>query len=308
MGAIISMFGSKGPEIELDLDADAKSGFKNKAQEEVFAAVEEVLAGAPDVLLKVDQYVGCQELARTAMRDATTENEQKAFEGLLSAVDSISAFFNFHGTLQEVFPKLIKAIADDYSTPDALQEAVCQPLCLKLIQIVDFAIRFDQVRMLRPNLSNDFSYYRRLLPKFNKHPKIRIKDDEASGMALFTAQHIPMVDALIRSSLAAAQGNGNVSAVLALLGNSCLKCVREDRAPPGTDKGMMCARAMAGAVVLFDHCSIPHAFNRKAAIKTKEIVNTLKKSFAAEVALINAIRFNSKNFADAPPAIEKLFD
>lgn len=69
----------------------------------------------------------------------------------------------------------------------------------RLSDIFDFTLRFDALRMERPFLPNDFSYYRRLLPKFNKHPGVKIKDDEASGMALFTAEHIPMMTTLARA-------------------------------------------------------------------------------------------------------------
>lgn len=47
-----------------------------------------------------------------------------------------------------------------------------QALAKQLALIFDLALQFDWLRMNRPHLANDFSFYRRLLPKFSKHPKV----------------------------------------------------------------------------------------------------------------------------------------
>lgn len=97
--------------------------------------------------------------------------------------------------------------------------------------IFDFTLRFDALRMERPFLPNDFSYYRRLLPKFNKHPAVKIKDDEASGMALFTAEHIPMMTTLARACPSDAQEprNQHIMEALALMANSCMKMIKNKK-------------------------------------------------------------------------------
>jgi hypothetical protein len=48
-----------------------------------------------------------------------------------------------------------------------------QALAKQLADVFDFTLRFDQTRMKRPQLSNDFSYYRRLLPKHSQHANIK---------------------------------------------------------------------------------------------------------------------------------------
>lgn len=306
MGNLLGFFGKQGPEIDVNLEGEIEM---NLSEEEmrVYKEVQELLDASESVFNRVEEYKGCQELARTAIMTSSAENEAKAFEGLLVAVDSIAIFFEYCNKLQAIFPKFVSVIAKDYTAGDDLQEQVPQALCKQLIHLVGFAIRFDQVRMLRPNLSNDFSYYRRLLPKFNKNPDIRIKDDAASGMALFTAQHIPMVNALIKASEKAVAKDERVSLVLALLGNSCLKAIRDGRLT-NKDTRLVCARGMAGAVVLYDHVAIPHAFQKKAPIKTKEIVVMLKREFSSEVPLLNAIKFSTKNYNDAPDSLQRLFE
>ncbi len=107
----------------------------------------------------------------------------------------------FAFSLERVVPELLTTLAKDGSdckTSVADQQALAK----QLADIFDFALRFDALRMLRPFLPNDFSYYRRLLPKFSKHERVKVKDDEASGMALFTPQHIPMMTALATATAA----------------------------------------------------------------------------------------------------------
>lgn len=97
-----------------------------------------------------------------------------------------------------MLPQLLLALASDTNGAEPSKQQIADQVALakQLAMILDFSLQFDQTRMLRPHLSNDFSYYRRLLPKFNKHPDVRVKDDEASGMVsaefcsqCSTAQH-----------------------------------------------------------------------------------------------------------------------
>jgi hypothetical protein len=291
---------NSGPDVFIDLEA-TEHEMKGDEEKKVFDLMTELLNRTDVVFAAIENYTGCQDLARKAMSEPNTENEKMAFEGLKGAVEAISIFFYFCKDLEEAFPKLLNAIARH----SANAEEIPMALCVLLAKLLDFSLRFDQVRMLRPNLSNDFSYYRRLLPKFNKHPDIKVKDDEASGMALFTAQHIPMLNCLVKGTEAAAKMDSNVTMVLALLANSCMKMIRNDRyTSPETN--LLCARSMTCCIVLFDHTDPTTAFSKKTPIQLKQCILLLKKKFPNEVSLINAIHFSTQNFANAPQAIQDL--
>ena len=178
--------------------------------------------------------------------------------------------------------------------------------------VFDFTLRFDALRMERPFLPNDFSYYRRLLPKFNKHPGVKIKDDEASGMALFTAEHIPMMTTLAR---ACAKWDVNdarsahVMEALALMANSCMKMIKTKKfTKPATL--LFCARAMTGSIVLYDHISPLGVFTKKSPINIKQVIGVLKKDFPGNdgIILLNAIQFSTKHFKEASEATKELFE
>lgn len=271
---------------------------------EVYAQVQSVLDQTESVLGKIEDYKGCQSLARQAMTTPSHENEKAAFEGLLECVDSIATFFQFAKELEKTFSTLLLALADHSMELDSQQG-----LCTQIAQLFDFCLRFDQTRMMRPNLSNDFSYYRRLLPKFNKHPDIKIKDDDASGMALFTAEHIPMNNRLTKAGLAAAERDPQVTQVLTTLTMSCATMIKSKKFD-SERTNLLCARAMAGAMVLFDHVDAFGSFSKRCPIHVKMCVQILKREFgpADYNPLLNAIRFSTKNFNDGPASLQAMFD
>jgi len=305
-------FGEPFGDVEL---RDKESEYKN-----VHGQVAKVLEKSVDVYKKIEEYKGCQELARAAMSKPSEETELAAFEGLLEAVESIAAFYNYSHDLGEVFPGLLSSLGEKVALESSVAHLDNSPaLTAQLARIFDFALSFDRVRMLRPNLSNDFSYYRRLLPKFNKHPNIKVKDDEASGMALFTAEHIPMTSTLAKAGQKASEKMVNdgrsdevISIVLATMANSSyavLANLCKDDPSISTQKNYLSiARTMTGAVVIFDHVDSMGAFHKRTPINIKAIIVLLKKEFQNELSLLNAIRYSTNNFRDAPESVQSLFE
>jgi len=258
---------------------------------------------------KIEEYKGCQDLARKAMATPTKENEIAAFQGLLAAVDDISIFYHQTKSLEVNLPKLWGALCETKESKQTLADQ--QALARQLADLFDFALRFDQTRMMRPNLSNDFSYYRRLLPKFSKNPEIKVKDDEAAGMALFTADHIPMMSCLAKATqryVDDVRSEEGVLRVLATMANSCMKMIRSKKFTK-RDTNLFCARSMTGAIVLYDHIAPePGVFGKRSLVQVRNCVMLLKKDFPLQTALINAIRYSTKNFSQAPQALQDLFD
>jgi len=274
------------------------------SEREQFDKLESTFVEADRVLRLIEDYKGCHDLARMALSQPTPQNEKAAFEGLLLSVESISAFFNFSKALDKIVQNLLLTLAQN---ANALETQ--QALCTQLARIFDFVLKFDQTRMMRPNLSNDFSYYRRLLPKFQKHPDIKIKDDDASGMALFTAEHIPMNSCINKAGAAAAGQDPEVSNVLATLAMSCANMLKAKRFS-NERTNVLCARAMTGAIVMFDNIDPLGAFSKRSPINVKVCVQLLKREFPPKDfnPLLNAIHYSTKNFNDAPQGTQNLFD
>jgi len=73
---------------------------------------------------------------------------------------------------------------------------------------------------------------------------------------------------------------------------------------------VLCARAMTGAIVMFDNIDPMGAFSKRSAINVKVCVQLLKREFAPKDfnPLLNAIHYSTKNFNDAPQGTQNLFD
>lgn len=305
MGALLSsLVKSKEPE---DAFIDFENARPSSNESEVYNTVENVLKDGPRVYQLISEYKGCQDLARQAMSAPTPENEKAAFEGLLVAVDSVQSFYRHSKSLEQVLPVLLDRLGKAASNEE-VKSSICdqQALARQLASIFDFTLRFDQTRMLRPYLSNDFSYYRRLLPKFSKHPNLRVKDDEASQMALFTAEHIPMMSCLSKACNSALSRNENVKVVLSAIANACLSMLKSKKFAKA-ETNLFCARALTGAVVLYDHVDPMGVFSKKSPVQVKAAIQLLKKEFPGEQTLLNAIQYSTKTFKDAPSGIQELF-
>jgi len=306
MGMLVSALSSTpAHEVFIDME-NAKPG---TAEVTTYKQIEEVLRESKDVMQRIEDYKGCQELARKAMSLPTKENEAAAFQGLLVAVDSISAFHHQAKSIETSLPRLWAAVCEVKEGKQTLGDQ--QALAKQLADIFDFALRFDQTRMMRPNLSNDFSYYRRLLPKFSKNTDIKVKDDEAGGMALFTADHIPMMSCIAKASQRFVEGQGTeegVVTVLATMANSCAKMIKSKKFSK-RETNLFCARAMTGAIVLYDHVvSDPGVFGKKSQVQLRNCIILLQREFPKQTSLTNAIRYSTRYFSKAPDTIQALFD
>jgi len=304
MGCLASAHAS-----EVSIDFESAKPVEDEVK--VYKEADEVLKDSDNVLRQIDEYKGCRELVRQAMSEPSAEHERAAFEGLLVAVDSISLFFELGRQMERILPMMYHLLAPSRPRDDGRHPLlVYQATGREFASLLDLVIRFDQTRMMRPNLSNDFSYYRRLLPKFAKHPDVKVKDDEASGMALFTAEHMPMMSTLAKVTKnysESSDAHDGVCSLLSTLANSCMRLAKAKRFKP--ELNLLCVRAMTGCIVLYDHLE-QKAFSKKSPIAIRECIGVLKTSFDRKETegLLNSIRYSTVSFRSAPTSIQELFD
>ncbi len=73
------------------------------------------------------------------------------------------------------------------------------------------------------------------------------------------------------------------------------------------ETNLFLARALVGAIVLFDHVDPNGAFSKKSPIPIKDVVKLLKATFPQEQALLSAIQYSTKTFKTAPSGVAELF-
>ena len=104
-----------------------------------------------------------------------------------------------------------------------------QALVKQLAKVIDFVLKFDEIKMNKPAVQNDFSYYRRTIQRTRTNASARtqlenpIPADVANAMSLFFAHATPMLNALsaVTSEFVRAHDGGavanNTTAVLSVM-------------------------------------------------------------------------------------------
>uniref|UniRef100_A0A6A7FPV7 CYRIA/CYRIB Rac1 binding domain-containing protein n=1 Tax=Hirondellea gigas TaxID=1518452 RepID=A0A6A7FPV7_9CRUS len=308
MGSVASLlFGFKKNEAlykQFDVKAweTVEAGDDEKVVEDLTAKLEQ---RAP-ILKQLEFYDPRSELIRKALSEPTFDNDREAFEAVIVNAEVIYGFFKYGVYLGETVPTLVKKIGAVCEDDQVLfiQDAASK----RLVEILDFVLRFDELKMLRPGLQNDFSFYRRSLGKHVQDFDLLVKDEDTSLISLFLAAHIPMMTALAKKSSVAYQDDENVTTAIAEFANACLSILKFKVFAADHKANGLFLRAMVGAVVLFDHVEPEGAFHKRSPIMMKYVCKMLVGEFQRDYPgvladpvienLINTLRFSTMHFKD----------
>mmetsp|Transcript_8076 Transcript_8076/g.15810 ORF Transcript_8076/g.15810 Transcript_8076/m.15810 type:complete len:304 (-) Transcript_8076:93-1004(-) len=303
MGQVFASLFSKKP--ACDIYVDIENAKPSEREEKTYGEVKEVLVDNEKVMKLIVDYKGCQKLCQQAMQEPSPETERAAFEGLLKTIDSIQKIHLHSKALGDAAKLLLQALGRD-DTKQTLEDQ--QALVKQFGDMLVFVVDFDQKRLECPQLSNDFAFYRRLLPKFPKHPDLKVKAEEASSMALFTAKSFPMISALSSATSECMDSNDQVLPMIGTMANACYNMLSKKSFEKG-ETNLFLAKAMTGAIVLYDNVSDSGVFVRSSHVQIKDAIKLLKKDFSDSPYLLNAIRYFTKHFRnDCPSNIQALFD
>jgi len=306
MGLLVSVFsGEKKMTIDIFLDFEAAVPGEN--EKEIHGQVAEVLSKAEQILEKLHAYKGCEEFIRAAISKPLPETEKAAWDAILPAVETLQEFYEFSVEVEKIYPKLLTSL---FQANDDLKNNLQgqQSLAKQLADIFDFALRFDDMKMVNPGIQNDFSYYRRTLSRMkinNKGADIKIKDELANRMSLFFAYPTPMMKVLTDTTVNFLKSEPcpinkvQVVAGFSLMANVCLDMVEKSRFT-NSKTNMFCLRGMTGSIVLVDHIDALGAFHKKSTINVKGAITKLKNfTEVSTEGLLNALRYTTVHLNDA---------
>jgi len=322
MGAIISAFNKDSWGKKLVEGFEAKMWENPEPSPEIAKLYEEVgeaINEMPGILEALTSYQPCSEYIRLAMNEPDNqEHEDKAFREVTRNAVIIASFWRYSKKLEAIVPKLLNTIgvADQERQPLASKT----PLVKQLAEIFQFVLKFDELKMLRPGVQNDFSFYRRSLSKHASEGDLEVRDDDASFISLFLAAHIPMMTALAKTVAAAYNADDEITDAVAGMANTMLEILREKKFPPEDPTNLVCVRAMVGAVVLFDHVEPEGAFHKRSPIFMTAVCRMLVRDFpqnfpalrkeAHLLGLVSAVKYSSMHFSDdsTPEGLSNLLD
>ncbi len=293
-------------------------------------------------------YTGVQAEMRAAIQNPCEETEVTAFLRLLTSVDAISTIYNYSLALEQVIPPALDTLSAAARTMTNNKKGIAAAaqemgtraaVTRRLVEVLGFAQGFDLMRMHRPLVTNDFSYYRRLLPKYAVHattgPLVKVQHDETYSMSMFTAKTTPMFDAVVAAAKAAAANTGKplsalpsfggdgtysgpgigggqtVGTVLAVVANSCIAWLKTEgrrTSLSNNEQALTVVRAAVVASAVYDHVADMHLFMRKSPIRLKELIMLVQQDFATEPTLLMTIKCGTKNFGSAHADIQRLLE
>lgn len=296
-------------------------GIAEKSEESLWVTCERDLKNeeskrnAKTILKGIDEYKGCQALARAAMQNPSDENRLAAFKGLLPVVDLINDFAQYSETIARCYSMLLENLSQKVPPGKRFAQLSSRPgLTNQLTGILDFALKFDQIRVTRFHVSNDFSYYKRLLNKFKETHGELIKYDgerEEAKLGKFIQSSTPMTLALTKASEKVKETYPCCVYVLSTIANAYLAKLGEKDSSDHEDL----LRAMTLAVVLFDWVDgDPNdrdrprgVFIKTSPIKIKSIIKYLK-SPSIPNEYLDTLQYGTKTFQIAPGNIQVLFN
>lgn len=313
-----SLLGREGQSIFIDFENATPSVKEQK----VWDTINDINGNNASILAGIDNYKGQRANIKKAV-DAyghadVKEIEMATFKSLLPGVETIDDFCQHAEALKKAFPFLVQEItkaSDAYTDAKHADASVSDvpALCKQLGDVLNFAITFDGKRIMNSNVPNDFSFYRRILPKHeDQFDSLRVGGDQLSSLAFFTCQTTPMLSALKDGlDTIADEDNKQHLHTLVVIANACMRMVKGGKMDGKQSLIDFCLNTMTGCIVLYDYVTFeyslyPGCYHKKSGIDMKNCINILKKHNCA--LLLNWLQYQCKSYKNASSSLQELFE
>ena len=112
-------------------------------------------------------FSGAGEAIKKAFEEATPANEKAAWKAVAPRALKVKEAYDLSNALASVGPKIFTKICDQSQSTGTVVELleVHQALVKQIARVIDYVMFFDNVKMSKPEINNDFSFFRRLMTK-----------------------------------------------------------------------------------------------------------------------------------------------
>jgi len=295
-----------------DVFVDFENAQPTDSEKETFVKVQEVLVKSKDILHQLRTYKGAGNEIREAITNSKNENLQiKAWQTVVPLVERLVAFYEFSLEIEKIVPEILMVLCSGNLTPREHLETQ-QAIVKQLAEILDFVLKFDDLKMNNPSIQNDLSYYRRTINRRRVDDNVDsdlkeerlLSNDLAFRMSLFYAQATPMLKVLSDTTTNCCR-NLPIENTTETLSTMCQVCQRMIENPEFCSRFkkeetiFFVLRVMVGLIILFDHVHPEGAFKRSSHIDIKGSVKVLKEQAPTIVDnLLNALRYTTKHLND----------
>lgn len=237
------------------------------------------------------------------MSEPSPETEAAAWKAVEKAADSLYKFYKYSKKIEAHLKTLLPTFIGD-NVEQTIKDNEANVIALA--KIFQFAFRFDEKKMVKPSIQNDFSYYRRVVGKMragkqsatNNKKKIKTKvgEDDANKMSFHFAFPTPVMKVLIDSTVLSNENNQQYIASFSTIANVACNMVENDDL--SDDDKMLLLCVMTGCIILVDHLIEGGAFQKRSPIRIVQCL-TLLRNYQSQNTdfLLNSIRLSSTNLS-----------
>lgn len=279
----------------------------------IWDKIQGVLKEADSILKSLRQYTGAANVIRDAIQHPSDAGmQEKAWHGVLPLVEQLRKYYEFSLLLENNVPLLLQALCSKEMTSREHLEKQ-QALFKQFAEILDFVLKFDDLKMTNPVIQNDFSYYRRTQSRRKMVTTNYTENNEevpheiANRMSLFYAHATPMLKMLSDTTTTFVTQHKdlpveNTTDCLCTMANICRVMIENPEycsRIKNVETKLFCLRVMVGVIILFDHVHPNGAFVKTSGIDIKSSIKLLREQRDMNVeGLLNALRYTTKHLND----------
>ncbi|XP_023216084.1 CYFIP-related Rac1 interactor B-like isoform X1 [Centruroides vittatus] len=322
MGNLLRIL-SRDDNPKYDVFVDFENAQPTESEKETYSIAQEVLQYSRDILLELQMYKGAVNEIREAITNPCNEAYQaRAWEAVIPLVSKLKQFYEFSQQLDDVVPRILWELCSGQIPPTQHLETQ-QALVKQFAEILDFVLKFDDLKMTNPAIQNDFSYYRRTVSRLrlaNQDPieeELEVPNELANRMSLFYAHATPMLKVLSDATTRFVAENKDlpIENTTETLGTMAKVCQRMVENPEfysrfkNEETVLFVLRVMVGVIILYDHVHPVGAFAKSSHIDVKGSIKVLKDQPPNVVeGLLNALRYTTRHLNDetTPKQIKSL--
>jgi len=317
MGLVLDVFQNDGKKKFKGFVPDFDNAKVDEKSEGIYTEINKKLAESDELISHLNSWTSSQDSIRKVMKNPTAANTHSLFEEILKNVDKIKLFYNYcNNDLVKLFQLLRKEIEEveeqkmDESETLRRQEAWAK----QLAHLIGFAVQWDQCKMQKPSLLNDFSYYKRNLTKHANDFNLErdVEERLAGTISFWLAESMPMCKTLGESLR-----DPKSRKLLKDISELCCNLVRKKKFAGQTAairNEMLCVRCAVGCIVLYDRAAGGSGAFGSKSFKTKQICSVLcsfptQANNAKEIceSLKSVIRYGCQSYGQYASKIERRY-
>ncbi|KAI8320057.1 DUF1394-domain-containing protein, partial [Martensiomyces pterosporus] len=246
-----------------------------------------ILRRGPQLLARLRAYHDSSSEIRAAISNPTSENEEAAWRKLGPSVLLLKECYENAKEMERFVPVILEELCGQVSgqvnnqgTSDVNRN---RGLARSFADMMQYAFDFDALKSSIPAIQNDFSYYRRTLPRMHKSQDADVRASVISGdisnhMSLFYAYHNPMVKTVVDSASSHVKEAGtsqHVLECLSALAAGALNAVRQ-RKISSAENNKLCVQVLVTCCILYDWISPQGVNNPQSTIDAKAVLQLVR--------------------------------